>query len=614
MLPTVSLVQERDALTRAVLADEMRRWGNPEIGQEIVGHVHNPTARPYVARILARVPAEVRGHLLAEYRQQAADEGEQAANSRIRESVAGLFEGETLNLSATDEEVRDMAERMVRKVGASLESFRPAPLVAKPGRDAAETEKNRATVDRINGYLRAQTTDMEIRAHLLNICDRIGIDHPEGKSLYGMAARMTDPKWWGKALRRETMCRREEVAISTGLVCSMAGKYLSDASYRRITQKARRDRLFLETWEMVNECGDVVELLEVFEAGQSNPKHRHTEMMVRAKAMEQVADEIGDVGLAITLTCPSRMHARIEKTGARNPKYDGTTPRQAHAHLQGLWKCVRSAMQRRDIEFMYVRVEEPHQDGTPHWHMILFIHPRDERAVMDLFREYYLERFDPDEPGARKHRIEVERIVKAKGGTAHYLSKYVAKNIGGIDAGQQLDLQAEGLEPGNVMPRPAAWARVHGVRQFQFGGTEKVTIYRELRRQREAPVEAVFLPHRQAADAGDYAGFMKAQAAAPLSIWTEERPSGRYPDEAVRVIRGVEIDGKRLQTRVHTWEMRHKAGIPAPWTRTRVNNCTGGGCNGPGNRPEGGGWGGNRHSFHPGVKSGSDHASPDLHK
>lgn len=155
MTPTVILAQERDTLTREVFADEMRRWGQPEIGPEIVGNVRHVTARPYVARTLSSVPDEFRGHLLAEYRQQAADEGEQAANSRIRESVAGLFEGETLNLSATDEEVRDMAGRMARKVGASLESFRAAPLVAKPGRDAAETEKNRATVDRINGYLRA---------------------------------------------------------------------------------------------------------------------------------------------------------------------------------------------------------------------------------------------------------------------------------------------------------------------------------------------------------------------------------------------------------------------------------------------------------------------------
>jgi hypothetical protein len=42
-------------------------------------------------------------------------------------------------------------------------------------------------------------------------------------------------------------------------VHSKAGLYLSDATYHRLSQKARRDRLFLAAYEMVNECGDVVD-------------------------------------------------------------------------------------------------------------------------------------------------------------------------------------------------------------------------------------------------------------------------------------------------------------------------------------------------------------------
>jgi len=580
-MQTAVITQHHERLQQAVFAAEMRRWGNPEIGPEIVGNVRHVTARPYVAHTLASVPDEFRGHLLTEYREHDATQGEQAANTWIRDSVAGLFMGAALNLKASDEDVRNMAKANANRVEKLL----------------------------LSGVARAEIT---VRAMLLNICDRLGIDYPKGKSTSGMAARMSDPKWWRRALSRQILRRREEFARHGGYVSSKAGKYLSDATFQRLNQKARRDRLFLAAYEMVNERGDVLELAEVFEAGQSNPKHRFTEMMIRTKGMEAVADELGLVGLFITLTCPGRMHARIEETGARNPKYDGTTPRQGHDHLQTLFECVRAALHRRGIEFMGVRVEEPHQDGTPHWHMLFFVHPRDEREAQALFREYYLERFDPDAPGARERRIKVDRIDKAKGDAASYLAPYIAKNIGGIEAGQQLDLQAEGLEPGNALPRPAAWARAHGVRQFSFFGTAKVTLWRELRRQREAPTDAVFLPHWQAADAGDWHAFSKAQTAAPLTLWTEERPSGRYPDETVRVIRGVLRNGHKLQTREHTWEMRKKAGIPAPWTR--VNNCTRGGLDGPGNRPEGGGWGGNRHSFHPGIKPRSDHASPDLHK
>jgi len=551
---THAIAHQHERLQRAAFAEEMRRWGRPVIGPDITGHVPSLTARPYVARTLARVPDEFRPSLLNEYRERFTSQGEQAANSFIREEVADLFEGETLNLSASDGEVRNLAKANAGRVEELL----------------------------FSGVVR---TEMSVRAMLLNICDRMGIDGPKAMTTEGMAARMCDPKWWRRSLHRETLRRREEAAIRAGLVHAKGGKYVSDATYRRLIQKARRDRLFLEAYELTNECGDVVDLVEVFEAGQSNQKHRFTEMMIRTKGMEEVADELGWVGLWITLTCQSRMHPRIEETGARNRNFDGTTPTQAHEHLQGQWANSRAAMARRGIEFMGVRVEEPHHDGTPHRHMLLFVRPEDERQVMAILREYYLERFDPDEPGARERRVKVERIDKAKGGAPNYLAKYIAKNIGGIEAGQKLDLQDEGLEPGNVMPRPAAWARAHGFRQFQFFGTEKVTIWRELRRQREAPIEAIFLPHWQAADAGDFAGFMKAMAAAPLSLWTDERQSGRYPDETARVIRGLEIDGKRLQTRVHTWEMRRKAGITDPWTR--VNNCTRGGGGGPGNRPGG---------------------------
>jgi hypothetical protein len=68
---------------------------------------------------------------------------------------------------------------------------------------------------------------------------------------------------------------------------------------------------------------------------------------------------------------------------------------------------------------------------------------------------------------------------------------------------------------------------------------------------------------------------VKAQAAAPLSLWTEERQSGRYPDETVRVIRGVEMDGKRLKPANTRGKCAERPEISAPWTR--VNNCTRGG-------------------------------------
>lgn len=583
MMPTVNLAQEHDALTRAVFADEMRRWGNPEIGPEVAGNVPSLTARPYVARTISRVPDDFQFHLLTEYRERFSSQGEQAANKWIREGVDCLFNGHSLDIRSSDEDLRDLAKEKAREVFDLL------------GMSAPITEET-------------------ARVLLLNLCAGMGIKPPDQKNVLGMMARMTGAKWWRRTLRRETMRRREEAAIKTGRVHRKAGCYVSDETMRRLARQAIWAQKFIDTQEMVNEEGEAVALADIIESGQANPANRFIEMMIECKGMEAVADEMGWLGMMATLTCPSRMHARHWKSSRPNRRYDGTTPRQSNDHLQAQWKLVRAVLAKAGIEFMGVRVVEPHHDGTAHWHLLIFFPEHHRKAVEAAFIEYYLERFDPNEPEARERRVKFDRIDKAKGSAAAYISKYISKNIGGRPGESEslmLDFEADGLEAGETWKRATVWARVHGVRQFQPFGTAKVTIRRELRRLRQAPPEP-FRDHHNAADSPDFAAFIKIMEAAPMKLWTEEVESVSYPGEMVRRIRGVELNGKQLETRTHTWVLRQKEGVALTWTR--VNNCNRGALNRPGNRPERGGWGGNRHSFHPGFQSGSDHASPDLHK
>ncbi|MBO1916561.1 replication endonuclease [Providencia rettgeri] len=55
--------------------------------------------------------------------------------------------------------------------------------------------------------------------------------------------------------------------------------------------------------------------------------------------------------------------------------------------LQRLAK-IRAAYARAGIRVFGFRVVEPHHDGTPHWHMLLFVRPEQVDELRDIFCYY----------------------------------------------------------------------------------------------------------------------------------------------------------------------------------------------------------------------------------
>ncbi|HCL5208661.1 TPA: replication endonuclease, partial [Salmonella enterica] len=118
-----------------------------------------------------------------------------------------------------------------------------------------------------------------------------------------------------------------------------------------------------------------------------------------------IADEMGLIGMFFTLTAPSSYHSTRIKDGKRNDKYNGASPRKTQKYLCKVWSRVRAAWQRRGIRTFGFRTVEPHHDGTPHWHMVLWFRPEDLEKATTVFRTYALQE-DGDEPGAEDYRFE----------------------------------------------------------------------------------------------------------------------------------------------------------------------------------------------------------------
>src|SRR3569623_266338 len=155
---------------------------------------------------------------------------------------------------------------------------------------------------------------------------------------------------WRRALRKVHVRKFEHGAIRLGLVHSRKGKYVSDETLNRRRKRIRRNRAILEHCIATNELGQEYTLQQLAELSVSNPKIRRAELMTPIAGFDAVAQSLGHIGVFYTVTCSSRMHARLSATGEKNPKYDETmTPRHAQAYLAKLWTQIRAKLHRNGI-------------------------------------------------------------------------------------------------------------------------------------------------------------------------------------------------------------------------------------------------------------------------
>ncbi|ECK9342683.1 replication endonuclease, partial [Salmonella enterica subsp. enterica serovar Newport] len=341
-----------------------------------------------------------------------------------------------------------------------------------------------------------------------------------------------------------------------------------------------------------------ISLIEKFDGSVANPAIRRCELMTRIRGFENICNELGYVGEFYTLTAPSKYHATT-KAGYRNSKWNGASPSDTQNYLTGLWARIRAKLHREEIRIFGIRVAEPHHDGTPHWHMLMFMLPEDVERVRLIIRDYAWEedRHELKSDKAKKARFHAEAIDPEKGSATGYVAKYISKNIDGYALDGETDDESGELLK-ETAPAVSAWAARWHIRQFQFIGGAPVTVYRELRRLADTEaahgLSVEFAAVHDAADAGDWAGYVNAQGGPfvrrdDLQVRTLYEPRtefNQYGEETV-CIRGVYDSaigaGTPILTRLTQWKIVPKRavdlavdvkGAPAP-SRSSVNNCTG---------------------------------------
>lgn len=438
---------------------------------------------------------------------------------------------------------------------------------------------------------------------------------PLDQQLQAAVKRVGCELYWRRQLRRAQVRKREAQEQAAGHICAKRMPYCHDVTTDRYTERQAANRAMLEQTEIESADGEVIALWDAVQASTANKSIRRGELMTRIRGCEEWATAAGMVGLFTTNTTPSRFHASLFNGGI-NPNFDGSTPRDGQEWLSKTWARARAKIQRRKIKVFGFRVAEPHHDGCPHWHMLLWVNAAQAEQLQDILRGCWLQH-EGAEYGAQEYRFKAVPIDPARGGAIAYVAKYIAKNIddfGSVgEAGhfdQQGDQQIELIEGGNKARRVTAWASAWGIRQFQAIGQPPVTVWRELRRV-EASMAAGASPrlqrahaavHKSEAQRADWKAYMHEQGGAMVGRayqlrldFEMEEKEGRYGPVEVKNIKGVSdvarpgetctstrkkwkprgtwTPAERHSAKVGTWgELAVLAVLDPTWTR--FNNCT----------------------------------------
>lgn len=420
-----------------------------------------------------------------------------------------------------------------------------------------------------------------VRRVLVEHCATWGIQPAEQEGEPGLL-RMLDGRWYLRRLRRAHARRAEGAAIRGGMVKRSLWPYASADAVQRRQDQRQRNADAMESAVAVADDGETVHMAAIVAGSLANPENRRSELMVRIRGCDGYAALQGWACEFWTMTTPSRFHAQKagDLFGGANRKYEGETPREAQAWLCRMWARARAAWKRVGLCVAGLRTAEPHHDGTPHWHLIVYGPAEDVRVARQMLRRYLMSDCG-GENGARKHRFNFKAAETGKGAAA-YAAAYVSKNINGAGMDGEADTEAGGYISEGVK-RVDAWASHWGIRQFQFFGMPAVGIWRTLRR-----IEASSLPAdshieraRRSADESDWCGFWTAALAGGLEII--KAGIGRlteYGDAAAPTIAGVKEGGRRLLLKARDWVIhwgrakKTAAGVVFDLPRSCVNNCT----------------------------------------
>ncbi|SFB90366.1 replication endonuclease [Pseudoalteromonas denitrificans] len=367
------------------------------------------------------------------------------------------------------------------------------------------------------------------------------------RCLEGCLNRVSDPIWWRRQLRSKQGVVVEQIARDLRLVHKKASPYVSNQTiYTRRLRKAKNEKVLSNLFllgEHQSPFDELETLQSICEKSHTSGYQQACELMVRMRGTEELSQMVGHVADFNTITCPSRFHA-VNAKGIPNKKYQYLSAQDAQAYLNNVWRLARAQFSKAKLKPYGFRVVEPHHDGCPHWHMLMFAPKEDMPKIRKILKDLAL-RDSPEEVKRNSDiRFKSIQIDSKQGSAVGYIAKYITKAITGANIDTVTDTLAGEI---NIKPADAAesareWAGNNKFRQFDPFGLPSVTVWREMRRlgigakgqcevanAMNKSVDSIgnfaLEKVRQAADSSDWAAFVIAMGGVQV----------KRKDQAVRI-------------------------------------------------------------------------------
>ncbi|OXX29106.1 replication endonuclease [Vibrio sp. V08_P9A1T1] len=200
--------------------------------------------------------------------------------------------------------------------------------------------------------------------------------------------KMSDEKWVLNRLVRVRKIMREHLAIAMGQVSKRASAYCSWDCLREHKEQKEKNWEFIKNGMLFEEeTGEEAELMGMVLKSISNPAILRHELMARCRGYEDIGNLLNLQGMFLTLTAPGKYHNNYQNGGFIS-HWNGASPKQTQDYLNNVWERIRAKIGRDGIRWFGLRVAEPHHDGTPHWHLLLWVRPQDALRVSDIFIRY----------------------------------------------------------------------------------------------------------------------------------------------------------------------------------------------------------------------------------
>ena len=342
----------------------------------------------------------------------------------------------------------------------------------------------------------------------------------------GYYARITSPKFWKKQKKAAAQRlfeldahRRKDVG---------PGGTSHYASRPAILRKRDADIAFAQfasTKKMKNRrTGEVFSLSTLI--GEDPAQQQAAELYAWARGIESLADERGYQKLLLSLTLPGEWHPN---PGNGRNSWNGSGPDVAAYELLRRWQQIN---QRWNMDpairgrYIGLRTIEPHQDGSPHLHAVLYIDPSATRAAFDDIADFFDNPSDLNTPGAQAEELQHSG--------SSYIYKYIIKYTGAEE-----NENTENPIEASTKEAVVAWRKALGLRAFQFFGVPRRarTSYKEYRRAKSEPTCPIAKQLKQAATDGDVHKLLNIiEDHGNINARIIEQATDEYGDASTRII------------------------------------------------------------------------------